>query len=92
MLQERREEAGRSHFVGFPEKACVCFMYVCVCTFVSWCVWQWGYLDVSDYDAGVKSKGSGASCLSPKPSPVTYSSVTLSKFHSLSELLLRTSC
>ena len=34
MLQERREEAGGSHFVGVPEKACVCFMCVCVCVCV----------------------------------------------------------
>lgn len=58
MLQERKEEEGGSHFVGFSEKACLCF--TCVCTFVSWCVWQWGCLGVSDYDAGVKSRGSGA--------------------------------
>ena len=31
-------------------------------------------------------------CLSPKPSPVTYSCVTLSKFHSLSELPMRAPC
>lgn len=33
MLQEREEEENKSRCVGFPEKACMCF--VCVWPFVS---------------------------------------------------------
>lgn len=36
------------------------------------CVWTSVSLCVSDYDAGVESRTLEPTCLSPKPSPVTY--------------------